>query len=141
MRTTEICIKVLVVLLLVFNTSNLLSDDVSVDQLIKQLESNDLSAQIEAAGDLADMGPLAGKAVPALINAAESDDLALQHESINALAQIGQEAQEGAKMLIKKLDSPSVIIQYSAHAGTATDWRSQKERGHPETELSLKIFK
>jgi HEAT repeat protein len=85
----------------------------SLDEAIEILGSNQPTARIEAAEEIADMGRAAQKAVPALIKALDTKDVSFRTEVIFALGHLGEVSAPAVPDLIKQLgaDEPPLLRQ------------------------------
>lgn len=84
-----------------------------VSALIAKLKSAKIDEQLEAAGEVREMGPYAKRAIPHLIALFDSKDLAVRCEVVSALGTMGDSAAIAIPKLIGLLDDDSATLRYS----------------------------
>ncbi len=89
----------------------------SVEQLARQLASNDAKARHAAADELADLGRRAAAATPALAKALASEDADTRWRAARAIGEVGAGAASAAEALAGKLADREPLVR--AHAARA----------------------
>ncbi len=88
--------------------------DTSVEQLRRQLASDDASVRVDAARRLCEFGAAAHPAIPDLEKALASDDLLLQYEAARCLGEIGPDASPCAVHLLALLNDETPLLRHVA---------------------------
>ena len=85
-----------------------------IDELTRQLRSQNVAERRQAAQQLEELGPPASAAVPALRGALRDEDVNVRHHAAAALGEMGPDAHQAARDLVRALSDSEPSVRHMA---------------------------